>query len=72
MADATWSFVLQFGVICCYRTNIKACTLNYNFGYQVTEIISEIRAPIVTVAVDPSDARRKELKVSLFYIKEMP
>ena len=35
--------------------------------YQVTEIISEIRAPIVTVGVnnDPADARKKELKVTL-------
>ncbi|XP_020025767.2 condensin complex subunit 3 [Castor canadensis] len=35
----------------------------------VTEIISEIRAPIVTVAVDPSDARRKELKMAEIKVK---
>lgn len=35
--------------------------------YQVTEIISEIQAPIVTVgADDPADARKKELKVNFF------
>lgn len=40
----------------------------YSESYQVTEIISEIRAPIVTVGVndDPADVRKKELKVSLF------
>lgn len=46
---------------------MTACLLNYNFTYQVTEIISEIRAPIVTVGVkiDPADARKRELKVNL-------
>ncbi|XP_047423417.1 condensin complex subunit 3 isoform X1 [Sciurus carolinensis] len=37
----------------------------------VTEIISEIRAPIVTVGVnvDPSDARKKELKMAEIKVK---
>uniref|UniRef100_A0A3Q1MNV6 Non-SMC condensin I complex subunit G n=1 Tax=Bos taurus TaxID=9913 RepID=A0A3Q1MNV6_BOVIN len=37
----------------------------------VTEIISEIRAPIVTVAVnnDPADARKKELKMAEIKVK---
>ncbi|KAM4854405.1 condensin complex subunit 3 isoform 2-T2 [Thomomys bottae] len=35
----------------------------------VTEIISEIRAPIITVCVDPSDARKKELKVARIKVK---
>lgn len=63
-----YKYYLEFDVavlICYYKAEITACTLNYKF-YQVTEIISEIRAPIVTVHVDPSDTRKKELKVSLF------
>ncbi|CAO2639989.1 Condensin complex subunit 3 [Lemmus lemmus] len=35
----------------------------------VTEIISEIRAPIVTVHVDPSDTRKKELKMAEIKVK---
>ncbi|KAL6058486.1 hypothetical protein STEG23_023502 [Scotinomys teguina] len=35
----------------------------------VTEIISEIRAPIVTVDVDPSDTRKKELKMAEIKVK---
>ncbi|KAH0515794.1 Condensin complex subunit 3 [Microtus ochrogaster] len=35
----------------------------------VTEIISEIRAPIVTVRVDPSDTRKKELKMAEIKVK---
>ncbi|XP_005366060.1 condensin complex subunit 3 [Microtus ochrogaster] len=35
----------------------------------VTEIISEIRAPIVTVRVDPSDTRKKELKIAEIKVK---
>ncbi|XP_059131833.1 condensin complex subunit 3 isoform X2 [Peromyscus eremicus] len=35
----------------------------------VTEIISEIRAPIVTVDVDPSDTRKKELKMAETKVK---
>uniref|UniRef100_A0A8C6RBU5 Non-SMC condensin I complex, subunit G n=1 Tax=Nannospalax galili TaxID=1026970 RepID=A0A8C6RBU5_NANGA len=35
----------------------------------VTEIISEIRAPIVNVNVDPSDTRKKELKMAEIKVK---
>ncbi|NP_062311.1 condensin complex subunit 3 [Mus musculus] len=35
----------------------------------VTEIISEIRAPIVNVVVDPSDTRKKELKMAEIKVK---
>ncbi|KAL1790347.1 condensin complex subunit 3 [Sigmodon hispidus] len=35
----------------------------------VTEIISEIRVPIVTVAVDPSDTRKKELRMAEIKVK---
>ncbi|XP_042530706.1 condensin complex subunit 3 isoform X2 [Dipodomys spectabilis] len=35
----------------------------------VTEIISEIRAPIVTISVNPSDTRKKELKVAEIKVK---
>ncbi|XP_012864614.1 PREDICTED: condensin complex subunit 3 isoform X3 [Dipodomys ordii] len=35
----------------------------------VTEIISEIRAPIVTINVNPSDTRKKELKVAEIKVK---
>lgn len=66
IVDTTWSFRQQFDAILLYKTYIKACTLNFNFTYKVTEIISEIRAPIVTVGVhDPAAARKKELKVNL-------
>ncbi|XP_019509781.1 PREDICTED: condensin complex subunit 3 isoform X3 [Hipposideros armiger] len=35
----------------------------------VTEIISEIRAPIVTVGVNPADVRKKELKMAEIKVK---
>ncbi|XP_019599996.2 condensin complex subunit 3 [Rhinolophus sinicus] len=35
----------------------------------ITEIISEIRAPIVTVGVNPADVRKKELKMAEIKVK---